>query len=61
MSCKRRYLSGGDHRWFKRSIREKWPVTRHYKKCDDDDDDDKSLAFQATTILAQSIFKITST
>jgi hypothetical protein len=30
-------LSGGEHRWFKRSTGEKRPVTR-----DDDDDDDNN-------------------
>ena len=37
LQCEALSLSGGDHRWFKRSNRKKRPVTR-----DDDDDDDNN-------------------
>jgi hypothetical protein len=38
LQCETLSLSGGDHRWFKRSTRKKRPVTRD----DDDDDDDNN-------------------
>ena len=37
LQCEASSLSGGDHRWFKRSTRKKTPVTR-----DDDDDDNNN-------------------
>ena len=40
LQCEAWSLSGGDHRWFKRSTGKKRPVTRDDNTNDDDDNDD---------------------
>jgi len=48
LQCETCGLSGGDHRWFKRSIRKKRPVTRDNYDDDDDDDDDNNTEQKAS-------------
>jgi hypothetical protein len=45
-------LSGGDHRWFKRSTGEKRPVTRYD---DDDNNNNNNNKYAAATIMTQTL------
>jgi hypothetical protein len=40
LQCETGSVSGGGHRWFKRSTGKKRPVTRYNNDDDDDEDDD---------------------
>jgi hypothetical protein len=50
-------LSGGDHRWFKRSTRKKRPVTRHdvnnNNKNNNNDNNNKATAESVNNLMRQ--------